>query len=114
MGGRVFVGYIFMTENMRVKDAAKVTSAMFTIDSFTILIAAMYFMHVSKDWIYIFGIALFLQALSIIMMIQEEDSPKFFFGKGDYEKAREILTRIGRINGVLTPDQKYTKLFKIE
>ena len=88
MGGRVFVGYIFMTENMRVKDASKVTSAMFTIDSFCIMIAAMYFMHISKDWIYIFGISQFLQCIALIMMSQEEDSPKFYFGKGDYEKTR--------------------------
>jgi len=69
MGGRVFVGYIFMTENMRVKDASQVTSAMFTIDSFSIMVAALYFMHISKDWIYIFGIALFLQSAALLLMI---------------------------------------------
>ena len=43
MGGRVFVGYIFMTENLRVKDVPKVTAAMFTVDSFSIMISAFYF-----------------------------------------------------------------------
>jgi MFS transporter, putative metabolite:H+ symporter len=41
MGGRVFVGYVWMSENMRIKDVAKATAIMFTIDALCILIAAL-------------------------------------------------------------------------
>ena len=33
---------------------------------------------------------------------------------GNYDKARELLTYIGRTNGALTPSQEYSKLFKVE
>lgn len=43
MGARVFVGYVFMSENMRVEDVSKATAAMFTIDASAIFVAAVYF-----------------------------------------------------------------------
>jgi hypothetical protein len=47
-------------------------------------------------------------------MIQEEDTPKFFFCNGNYDKTRKLLTRIGRKNNVLNSTQKFTKKFKVE
>lgn len=113
MGGRVFVGYIFMTENMRIADSPKATAAMFTFDAMNLAISAMYFKY-NKDWHNLFGIPLLFLAFAITAMFLEEDTPKFVFTSGDYERTRAILTRIGRKNGMLTNDETYDKKFRIE
>ena len=113
MGGRVFVGYIFMTENMRIADSPKATAAMFTFDAMNLAISAVYFKY-NKDWHNLFGIPLLLLAFAIIAMLLEEDTPKFVFTQGDYDKTRSLLTRIGRKNGMLLKDQSFEKKFKIE
>jgi MFS family permease len=105
MGGRVFVGYIFMSENMRVKDVPKATAIMFTLDALCLGIAAIFFNKISKDWQYLFGIPLLFLSCAIIAMICEEDTPKFVYSQGNYDKTRKILTRIGRKNGILRSDQ---------
>lgn len=105
MGGRVFVGYIFMSENMRVKDVPKATAIMFTLDALCLGIAAIFFNKISKDWHYLFGIPLLFLSCAIIAMILEEDTPKFVYSQGNYDKTRKILTRIGRKNGILRSDQ---------
>ena len=106
MGGRVFVGYIFMTENMRIADSPKATAAMFTFDAMNLAISAVYFKY-NKDWHNLFGIPLLLLAFAIIAMLLEEDTPKFVFTQGDYDKTRSLLTRIGRKNGMLLKDQSF-------
>lgn len=78
MSGRVFVGYIFMTENMRIADSPKATAGMFTFDAMNLAISAVYFKN-NKDWHNLFGIPLVFLAFAIIAMILEEDTPKFVF-----------------------------------
>ena len=58
MAARAFVGFLFMTENMRIKDYSYATASMFTIDSLGILVSTFYFKRISKDWRGIFGIPL--------------------------------------------------------
>ena len=58
MASRVFVGYVWMTENMRIKDVPKCTAFMLTMDSLCICIATIYFQFISKDWKYLFGVPL--------------------------------------------------------
>jgi MFS family permease len=58
MAARAFVGFLFMTENMRIKDYSYATASMFTIDSLGILISSLYFKSISKDWRGLFGIPL--------------------------------------------------------
>ena len=55
MGGRAFVGYVWMTEHMQVKDVPRATSFLFFFDSLAIFVAAIYFEHISKDWRFVFG-----------------------------------------------------------
>jgi putative MFS transporter len=55
MGGRVFVGWVWMSENMRIKDASRATATMFTVDAMCIFVAAVYFYWISKDWEFLFA-----------------------------------------------------------
>jgi MFS family permease len=114
MGGRVFVGYVWMSENMRIKDVAKATAIMFTIDALCILIAALYFLRISKHWEFLYGFPMLIQAFAVIGMLFQYDTPKFYYGTGNYNMARRALTKIGRVNGKLKPDESYTKTFEIE
>jgi MFS transporter, putative metabolite:H+ symporter len=113
MGGRVFVGYVWMSENMRVKDVSKATAAMFTIDALAIYVAAVYFKR-HKDWTLLFGIPLLIQCFAIVGLLLQFDSPKFYHGVGDYEMARKALTHIGRVNGKLSRTETYSKTFTSE
>lgn len=99
--GRVFVGYVWMTEHMRVQDVPKATAAMFAIDSLCIMNAAIYFQYISKDWTYFFAVPVFgmlLTTLYLIFFVSE--SPKFLHSIGERERAREILEGIAKSNGM--------------
>ena len=82
MGGRVFVGYVWMSENMRIKDVSKATAIMFTIDAFAIFISAVYFMKISKDWEFLFGFPMLIQAFAVVGMLFQYDTHKFYYGTG--------------------------------
>ena len=66
MGGRCFVGYAFMTEHMRTKDASKVTSATFFVDSLGIFVASIYFKFISKNWQGLWAFAMLMLIIPII------------------------------------------------
>lgn len=104
MASRAFVGYVWMTENMRVKDVSKCTAFVLTIDSLCISIAALYFQYVSKDWQYLFIVPVIVLAISYLIFSCHSESPKFLHAIGKYDEAREALTRIGKSNGILQND----------
>jgi MFS family permease len=115
MGGRVLVGYCWMSEHMREIDLPKVTGFMFFCDSFGILISTIYFKYISKNWKYMFAAPQIFLVVGIIMLIKyRTDSPKYFYSKKDFARLRWSLTLIGRNNGVLTKDESFTKVFQIE
>lgn len=98
MGGRVFVGFIIMSENMLTEDVSKATGLMFGLDSFCICISAFYFKVISKDWRGLLIVPVILHVISTVMICNQHESPKYFYATGQYDKAREVLTTIGRTN----------------
>lgn len=114
MGGRALTGFVFMSEHMKTKHVARVTSLYFFMDSSSIFWAALYFKYVSRDWRLIFGFPSVILIFFIYAYSQQEETPKFFYGQGKYNEARKVLTSIGRTNGVLRADQEYQKTFRIE
>lgn len=114
MGGRMFVGYVWMTEHMRIADVPKMTATLFFFDSLGIFVASIYFKHISKDWRFMFGFPAIILCGAIFACAMQTETPKFYYGIGKYDKAREILTIIGRTNGVLGPEQEYKKMFDKE
>ena len=80
MGGRAFVGYVFMSEHMKTADVARVTSLYFFMDSSGIFWAALYFKYVSKDWRLIFGFPSVVLIFAIYAYSLQDETPKFFYG----------------------------------
>lgn len=114
MGGRVFAGFVFMSEHMRTCDVARATSMYFFVDSSAIFWTSLYFKYVSNDWRFIFGLPSAGLILVIFAYSQQEETPKFYYGQGKYDQARKVLTSIGRTNGALNSDQEYQKIFRLE
>ena len=55
MGGRVFIGFFWMTENMRTSDVPKATTIIFFVDALCIFFASIWFKYISKDWKTFYG-----------------------------------------------------------
>lgn len=101
MAGRVFVGYVWMTENMPAEKVPMATAALFAGDSSNLVWVSLYFQYVSKNWTYIYGIPIFVLSANILyFLFCEPDSPKYYFGKGDLVNAKKVLEHIARANGV--------------
>lgn len=49
-----------------------------------------------------------------LLLIFIPESPRYLVSVRNYEKAREVLTKIGRMNGTLEKDQVYYKKFEDE
>lgn len=82
---------------------SKGTALMFCLDSLAILVSVIYFSYISKDWKYLFGASVTVSLLNIINVAKIPESPKFYFSQHDFSKTKQILTLIGRSNGILSP-----------
>jgi hypothetical protein len=91
VGGRLFVGYVWLSEHLRVKDLAHTTVAIFCVDALNLLVSSIYFQNY-KNWTYIFGLPLIGVFFSIILTCLQFETPKYFHSKGEFDKARQILT----------------------
>mmetsp|Transcript_13167 Transcript_13167/g.22312 ORF Transcript_13167/g.22312 Transcript_13167/m.22312 type:complete len:131 (+) Transcript_13167:814-1206(+) len=114
MAGRVFVGFVFLSEHQRVQDTPKVTAFMFVIDALAIFVSAVYFRLFSKDWRYLYLMSLLAIAVALVALLRQYDTPKFYYGTGQYDMARMVLTDVGRTNGVLQESASFTRLFREE
>ena len=65
VGGRVYVGYVWLVEHMRTEDAGRATCAMFFFDSSCIFWASLYFRYISKDWRLMFGLPCIALAIAV-------------------------------------------------
>ena len=116
MIGRAIIGYIWMSDHMMEKDIAKATSILFGIDSLAIAVVSLYFLNSpgSGHWMYPFGLPLIGLFCIIILICTMTDGPKFYYGIGEYDKCREVLTRMGRLNGYLDDHEKFEDKFVVE
>ena len=103
-----------MSESMRVNDVSKIISIAFFVDGLCVLIAAIFFKYISKDWRIFYGIPLGIFTINLIWLLFQEDTPTFSHSMGRYDKARKLLTKIGRTNLVLGKDEEYKKVFRKE
>jgi len=100
-----------MSENMRVSDVSKVTSIAFGIDGLCIFFASIWFKYISPEWQKLYGIPLLLMCMILVWLILQYDTPTYNYTIRKYDKVRQLLTYIGRTNGVLGPSEEYTKVF---
>lgn len=69
VGSRAFVGYVWMSEYMRIKDVAKVTSLVFLFDSMCIFNASILFKFITKDWRALFGVPIAIHIVAMIWLL---------------------------------------------
>lgn len=81
-----------------MQDVPLATAWMLGSDALCIFLSVLYFTLISKHWKYLFGISLLLSAANFINFFFLPESPKFYHGRGDFEKTRKILTFIARKN----------------
>lgn len=112
--GRYFVGYIWMCEHMSTKYASVATSTLFIIDASVNLLASIYFRFISKHYLYFFAIPTLIHLIVLALLVQQPESPRFYYSKGDYAKTREVLTEMGHRNKTVRPNEVFEMIFQIE
>ena len=88
MPGRAIVGYIWFTESIIKEHVTTSTSLIFFVDSFGNFFASLYFRYLSKDWTYFYAVPVILIFVSTLTLCFFEDTPKYYFSKKQYDKAR--------------------------
>ena len=96
-GGRIAVGSMYMNEFIPEKYRLWVTTAMNITDSTTMLIQALYY-SADRDWLPIHIYALMMCLLSLVAAILLPESPKFYYAKREFSKARSVIKLISRLN----------------
>jgi len=64
----MFVGIVWMSENMRVSDPTYVISSAYGIDGLNVVIASLFFKYISKDWRHLYAIPLFLFGINLVWL----------------------------------------------
>ena len=82
--GKNIVGLSYAEEFLPANRSKDVITAMFVIGSVCMLAVPVYFLTISNDWIPIGIMMLVWTLLSILIMPNVPESPKFLYEKGDY------------------------------
>jgi len=81
------------------------TAAQF-MDSFTEVIISLYYMYISRNWIYLQYYCTFITILCVICLSIVPDSPKYLYSKGRFNDARKAFDFIQRFNRRFSPNIK--------
>ncbi len=90
-GGSISVNSLYVQELLLKKDRAVVLTLTGTIEGLSVARMCIYFLYITKYWQgwYIFGLV--IQFLVIIGMMFLPESPEFYFSKGRYLEAKQVI-----------------------
>jgi MFS family permease len=112
--GCIITGYFWLTEHFSAQTVGKASILMFLGGSLTPIVCSIV-IYFTKDWRVLYGTPIVIHIFALIYMVLFlQDGPKYDYSKGNYDKTRLKLTKIGRINGILAPNQSFTKVFRKE
>lgn len=98
--GRYYVAYVYCVEMMpqQVQDATGIY--IFTVFGFVMTYIALQFWFITND-VYVNNyIALSLAVISwITVFVWLPESPRFFYGRKQFQKSRDIILKMARVNG---------------
>ena len=97
--GRSAVGYLYLLELVPKDWKTLVGTCFHCANSSTLIFSAVYFWFLSRDSQYLLLFGVFANAICCIGILFIPESPLYLLSAKDYDKARESLNRIGRING---------------
>jgi predicted small integral membrane protein len=69
-----------MSEHMRVNDVTSRISFTLFLEAFAIVNASLYFMFISKNWLYLYGTSLVFVLIANIFLSLQDESPKYYYG----------------------------------
>ena len=100
MAPRVFVTYVHIMEMLPKSKTAIATSVNFGIDGLVLTWASLYFMLIDNNWRTFYSIVAVTTLMAVIAAYQLPESPKYLVGKGKYDQARKVITKIARVNKI--------------
>ena len=96
--GRQHVVFTYVGELVPLRNRTLVSSVLLFADATTIGVIALYFLYVSKNWLYFQYFSLALNVVAIFALLKIPESPKYLHSCGRYHEAREALGRIAALN----------------
>jgi len=97
--GREHVVFTYIGELVPLRNRTLTGSILLFADATTIGVVALYFLYVSKNWLYFQYFSLALNVAAIFCLLKVPESPKYLHSIGRFQEAREALARIAVING---------------
>ena len=74
---RLNLGFIYGAEVLKEKQANVIGSLALSIDSFTMIIASIFFMYISKNWLGLYSIYFFLLTIPFFISFLMPESPRY-------------------------------------
>ena len=99
-GARKFVGFIYIMEFLTASQTRQMTQIVTALDRLCLTFASFYFQVVSKSWTYLHVIQIMLAAISIYLIMNLPESPKFLVKKGKIKEAQSALQKMAETNKV--------------
>jgi hypothetical protein len=76
-GARVFVGYIYIMEFLTQEQAQLTSQLIGALDGLTLLFASVYFLWISRSWVYLYTYSVLVAAITLTMILKLPESPSF-------------------------------------
>jgi len=92
--------YVYLLEMIPKNRTTAVSTSIMLVDGACLIWISIYYLYISKNWLYLLIFGAFLTGVSNIAMFLMPESPKFYYGQKNYDLARKSLRYIARFNKV--------------
>jgi len=111
MPPRVFVAYVYAMEFMPIKNTPNVTAICLGLDGMTLCFASFYFMLLDKEWKDLYFLSIVVTVAATVLTAFMPESPRYLIGKRQFDEARSVLGKMGRINKVKPVARSHSNAF---
>jgi MFS family permease len=98
--GKMQVSFVYLSELVPEAHRRRVGSFILFFDGGSLILFALYFKYISKQWVYFQLYALGISAISALVLFAIPESPKYLMEKDRYDDARKSLVSIATFNNV--------------
>ncbi|CDW88264.1 organic cation [Stylonychia lemnae] len=95
---RLNLSFIYGSEVFKEQHASIMGSLSLCMDSFTMIIASVYFKYISKDWSYLYYFFFSICCIPLIISYFMPESPRYLLQKRLFNDARASFNKIAQIN----------------
>lgn len=97
--GSISINSLYLQEFMQARHRAFAFTIGQTFEGLTTFFVVIYFLYITKYWQGWYVMTLVFQILIIAGMLWLPESPEFYYAKGRFNEAKEVILHIGKING---------------